>query len=197
MLAIVAAVAVGFTSPAAVNADFWFGGFGDHPREGALTVVASETIVDPKGKTADCSARAILGIADWAPFTCQLILKRGSFRAAKIGDQKTYGVFRLRIVWVQSGYGPDDLPVWDFQVALNKPPAGVRLPLLKKIQFIVDPAGQITNCAADGHWNAELVALACGQLPKMQFVHPVGNSAGQAVTSVQDAAVRFVAEKTN
>jgi hypothetical protein len=196
MFAFVAAAAASFTSPHAVNADSWFGDFGAHPREGALTLIASGTVVDPKGKPESCSAKAMLGMADWAPFTCKLILSRGEFRAAKIGDQKVYGVFRLRNVWVQSGYPPDDLPVWDFQLTVNKSRPGARLPLLKKIQFIVDRAGQITNCAADGDWNAELVALACSELPKMNLVQPARNSRGEAVTSVQDAAVRFVAAGT-
>jgi hypothetical protein len=193
MFAFVAAAAASFTSPHVVNLDSWFVGFGARPKEGTLTLIASETVVDRKGKPETCSAKTMLGMADWAAFTCQLILRRGQFRAAKIGDQKVYGVFRLRNVWVQSGYPPNDLPVWDFQLTVNKSPPGVRLPQLKKIQFIVDQAGHITDCAADGDWNAELAALACSELPKMKLIQPARNSAGEAVTSVQDAAVRFLA----
>lgn len=139
----------------------------------------------------------MLGIADWAPFTCNLILRRGQFRAAKIDDQKVYGLFRLRNAWVQSGYPPDDLPVWDFELTVSKAPPGVRLPLLKKIQFIVDQTGQIADCAAGGDWNAELAALACSELPKLNLVQPARTSKGEAVTSVQDAAVRFVTGTAN
>jgi hypothetical protein len=193
MLAFVAAAAAVFSSPLAVNASSWFSDFGAHPTEGKLTLIASEVVIDPKGKPETCTAKAMLGIADWAPFTCELILRRGQFKAARIGDEKVYGLFRLRNAWVQSGLPPDDLPVWDFELTLNKAPAGVRLPLVKKIQFIVDQSGQITNCSAGGNWNIELAALACRELPKMNLVHPARTGAGAAVTSVQDAAVRFVA----
>src|SRR5438309_6079474 len=161
MFAFVAAAAASFTSPHALYSNSWFSNFGAHPKEGALTLIASETVVDPKGKPETCSAKVMLGIADWAPFTCKLILSRGQFRAAKVGDEKVYGVFRIRTTWVQGGYPPDDLPMWDFEVTLNNVPAGVRLPLLEKIQFVVDQTGQITDCSAGGNWNAELAALAC------------------------------------
>lgn len=196
MFAFVAAAAVTFTSPLAVNSDSWFVDFGAHPKEGALTLIASEIVIDAKGKPETCSAKAMLGIADWGPFTCELILGRAQFRPARIGAQKVYGVFRVRTGWVQSGYLPSDLPVWDFELTLNKAPPGVRLPLLKKIEFVVDQTGQITNCAAGGDWNAELAVVACRELPKMNLVRPARTSTGEAVTSVQDAAVRFVAETT-
>jgi hypothetical protein len=194
MFALIAAAAVTFTSPHPVNSGSWFVDFGAHPKEGALTLIAAEIVVDAKGRPETCSAKAMLGMTDWAPFTCKLILSRGQFRAATIGDQKVYGVFRVRNAWLQSGYLPSDLPVWDFELTLNKTPPGVRLPLLKKIQFVVDQTGQITDCAAAGDWNAELAAVACTALPKTNVVHPAKTRAGETVASVQDAAVRFVAD---
>jgi hypothetical protein len=196
MLALLAATAANFAAPLPQNAEAWFGNFGAHPKEGPLTLIASEIVVDPKGRPETCSAKTMLGMPDWAPFTCELILVRGQFKAARIGSEKTYGVFRLRTAWRQSGYPPNNLPVWDFELSLNKAPSGVSLPLIKKIQFVVEPTGEISACSAESRWNSELVSLVCKALPELNLVRPVRNKAGETVRSVQDATVHVLGPET-
>jgi hypothetical protein len=192
MIAFLAAAAA-FAAPFPIDADKWFEGFGAHPPGGSLTLIASEIVVNPEGKVVSCSARPMLGIREWGPFTCALIQLRGRFRPAKIGDEPVWGLYRLRNAWVQSGYPPADLPVWDFELEVSKAPDGVKLPLLRKIQFVVDQQGKITACSPRGEWSAALAALACGELSKALTIKPLRTLSGEAVPSVQDATVRFVA----
>jgi hypothetical protein len=187
---IVAAAA--YTAAIPIDADTWFRGFGAHPKEGALTLIASEVVVDPRGRVEACRAVTILGDAAWAPFTCGLIRSRGRFLPAKINDRPVYGVFRLRTAWLQGGYAPRNLPVWDLEVAVSRAPDGIELPLTKKVEFIVNEAGEITSCGPRGDWNSQLAALACGELPKLLSRQPVKMTSGVAVSSVQDATVRLI-----
>jgi hypothetical protein len=190
MLALVAAAAA-YTSPIPIDSSTWFQGFGSHPEEGPFTLIASEVIVNPKGRVESCSAVTVLGDTNWARFTCELIRSRGRFHPAKIGDEPVYGIFRLRNAWVRSGYPPKDLPVWDVELTVSKAPDGVSLPRLKKLKFVVDPAGNMTSCGPAGDWNIQLAALACDELPKSLYAAAVRTPAGTATTSVQDITIRF------
>ena len=91
-----------------LNLAKWFVGFGAHPKEGEVTLIASETTVNPSGSVEFCRPSLVFGDAAWAAFTCKLITKRGKFRPAQLGGRSTYGVFRLRNVWIKGGPIPTD-----------------------------------------------------------------------------------------
>jgi len=192
MIALTAAV-VAISAPVAIDVNTWFQGFGAHPKEGPLTVIASEITVNRHGYAESCQSRVLVGDPNWSPFTCELIKSRGQFRPARIEGHATYGVYRLRIAWVQRGPPPPGTPVWDFEVPVGRDLPAIKLPALQKIQFLVDATGRIQGCDAAGKWeHPESAALACEQLPGKVLVRAAVSRAGKPVESVQDAAVRFV-----
>ena len=187
------AATASFAAPQPLNSATWFQGFGAHPKENSLTLIASTITVNPDGRAEACEASTILGETDWAAFTCHLIRERARFRPAMIHDERTFGVYRLRTAWVQRGPAPTDLPVWDFEVPLHDSPADTEFPMVRKIKIAVDAAGKVQGCEASGDWtHPELARTACAQVQQKLRIEPARTRSGDAVHSVQDAAVRFV-----
>jgi hypothetical protein len=200
MIVFVAAAAA-FSAPVPLrHPSEWFGEFTLHPDIDAPTLVTAEITVDPDGRPKLCVPKTVSGDPKWATFTCQVIIGEGRFKPARINTRPAYGVFRLRIAWNNPFTGaslPEDAPVWDYEVGLSPIPAGVKLPSVHKIQFVVDAAGHVQACDAAADWGDETLAkLACNELTKELAIGPAKTRAGQAVDSVQDATVRFVTAKT-
>jgi len=182
-----------FAAPQPINASSWFAGSGVHPKEGPPTLIATEITVTPHGSPLACRASVTSGAADWAPFACARIKDRAFFKPASVDGQRVYGIYRVRIAWIQHGPLPADLHTWDFEVPVNNVPADLKLPVVQKIQFVVDTSGSIKSCNANGPWShPELLTTACSQVARSLSIEAARGQSGEPEESVQDASVRFV-----
>ena len=137
--------------------------------------------------------------------TCDLIKKRARFQAARWTDgSPVTGVYNTTVAWILSTmafYDPMKPPKGhnaDLDISVEQLPPGVKSPSLVRAMFAVDGSGNISSCtseASDNFVEAEndsaLVPIACDQLLKTFKPLSFKDSSGKAISSVQDALVRF------
>jgi len=162
----------------------------DRGEEGS---VATQLVVDPKGRVDSCKVIISSGFADLDTATCRLLTSRARFSPARAEDGRPiYGLYRSLINWSvdrnkRAALGPDA------ELTLNQAPPGTSLPADVWVSYIVEPSGAISNCKADSGAPAapqQLVSLACQQLSRAP-AEVIRNSSGQAVEASDTVKVRF------
>jgi TonB family protein len=166
----------------------------DHGEEGS---VATQLVVDPRGRVDSCKVIISSGFADLDATTCRLLTSRARFTPA-VGDdgRPIYGLYRSLINWTldrskRAALGPDA------ELTLNQAPPGVSLPADVWVSYIIDPNGRLRNCRAyESAANAypRLVGLACQELGRNP-AEIVRNSSGEPVAAADTVRVRFSANR--
>lgn len=159
--------------------------------------VGSAVIVGPNGRAQACIIYVSSGNRKLDAHTCRLIRARARFSPASdpSGSPK-YGLKRLMIGYAIAESPLPNLPmVGDLQLQVASLPPEIGPPAEAKIMFAVNAQGVPSSCTAHPkNKHPSLAAVACehvGEIPAIV----VQDEHGNAVPSVQDAAVVFVVEK--
>lgn len=99
-----------------------------------------------------------------------------------------YGVIRHWTVW-----GRTEGDTFNFELTVNKLPAGIKSGARVDIAFLVDSDGHPSSCTDENNDDhPALVEIACQQLARSMETPAAVTEKGVAVPSVQDATVAFV-----
>lgn len=157
--------------------------------------------VGADGRIQDCQGELQGPVPQLNVYTCKLIRHRAKFRPALIDGVPIAGVYRTVI-----SYAVADRPVEisdkspaDVEVTVDRLPPGMKSPVKVSVAFTVDPTGAKSSCGADqsgrvfrSNNHPALVQIACAEVLEGYRAIPAVN-AGQPITSVQNASVRFTA----
>lgn len=163
-------------------------------------VTRFDLLVDPRGRVESCTVIQSSGHEELDKTTCSLATFRARFAPAR-GPAGTpaYGVYRSQAVWViPEDSLPNTAPGPDLQVSVNMLPQGTLSPPAVQLAYMVDPAGQISACAAlkgSPAQPAALVDVACRELASRLPHQPATTVDGQSVAAVRTAAVLFTAAR--
>jgi hypothetical protein len=205
MLWIAFAASASLSAPVPKNLGKWFYADDVPPyliaKGDGLWLVGVRIGVRPDGAIDGCQVEASSGIAQLDAFTCRKILRRAKFVPATAADGKpAFGVFRRSIMWAVSSAPRDtsDARRPDLQVQVQKLPSDVKSPTFVSVMFAVDQSGNIGSCRAEPTKAFEhvdnvpaLVPIACNRIAKAYKPVPAKDAGGNAISSVQDALVRF------
>ena len=186
------------TAPMPTSSDRWLTP-NDVPikdlKTNSQTVVRMATTVDPEGIVQDCRIEQSNAPTKVDELTCRLMIRRARFQPAIGADGRpAFGVYRTAVeYWVGDGRPLSGRSTWDLGVSVAKLPSGLKSPVDVKIAFAVDAQGKPSACVGqktDSH--PALVNVACTEFLKSVDLLPAKNKAGVAVSSVQNAIVRFI-----
>jgi TonB family protein len=201
------ALAAQFTAPIPTNLNKWFSP-DDVPeyllrKSNGVWLVGVRVTVTPDGLIQSCQIEASSGIPELNTYTCALLTRRAKFHPAQGDDgNPAFGVHRTYVLWaVSEGFSPPDLSkvsLPDLDLTVLTLPKGTKSPALARVMFKVDAEGRISSCAAEQFEtldrikaNPDLTSTACQQIVEKYQPIPAKDTTGKAVSSVQDATVRF------
>ncbi|MGH6658298.1 MAG: energy transducer TonB [Sphingomicrobium sp.] len=152
-----------------------------------------ELTIDPNGQPVGCAVEVSSGHGTLDKRACSIAMKRAKFAPAL--DAKgvpAYGVYRSRLnwavdpeLWAQSEVGPD------FEVSLNKLPAGATGPVSVQYAVLVDTTGKPLDCRAITSGHADILnVLGCAKI-KQDYRRAVALQSGTPVTAVRTAWITF------
>ena len=173
----------------------------DYPA-GALTrneqgATFFQIVIRPDGNPDTCSVLISSGYRELDDTTCKLMLKRARFAPVQGSDGKAiYAVYRGTMTWAI------DAPISrvrgaDFDLEINRVPAGVTLPVEFKVSYFHGGNGSFGQCTAveaDERPPVVLSDLACKAVSQSPG-DPIRNSQGQLVDAMDEALVKFSLKK--
>jgi protein TonB len=163
--------------------------------EGPSFVVGFRVAVDPTGRPQSCRLEKTSGLEDLDTYTCKLVMKRARFKAASdVNGAPMYGVYASYMKWwVGERPPPPPAPFGgDLDLMVDSWPAGIKSPATIRIMFAVDAQGRPSACRSEkADAAAPLVEIACDQILRRLKPVPAVDRGGAAVSSVQDAEIRF------
>ena len=204
LMILLAAAAASLSAPQPVNLRDWFNS-DDVPfaamQSGRLYLVGFSLVVSPTGEVVECLLDVKSGVREIDQRSCSRPLSRARFRpATSLNGQPSYGVYRTHAHWIVSGR-PVDLPkvvVPTIDLKVNRLPDGIASPAIVRVMFAVDEGGQPSSCMEEpphgpepGAPQPRLAAIACGEIVRTFRATALKDRRGKAVSSVQDAIVRF------
>ncbi len=184
-----------------ISPNEWFNSK-DSPKT-ALRVAESGPItytidVAPDGSPVRCYT---VSMADLDQKVCEIVMKRARFQPARDEQGRpAFGVHERVASFLMPGRGRQRPDPAKLVVSGADLPAGVSTPAHASVAFVVDRESAIGNCGpapAERRRFIQVVdalsPLACERLARDYRPAPARNAAGEAVTSVQSAMVRFEA----
>ena len=152
-----------------------------------------DVTVDPRGRPVGCNVDVSSGHELLDEKACSVALKRARFQPAlDAKGNPTYGVYRSRLnwaidpeLWAQSEAGPD------FEVSINKLPAGASSPVSVQYAVLVDAAGVPIDCRAlTLNYGNALNEVGCAKI-KADYRRVAMLSPGSPVSAVRTAWITF------
>jgi TonB family protein len=167
-------------------------------RKGEQGDVVADLLVNPAGAVDTCTIVLSSGFADLDDATCALLQRRAHFIPAKDGAGKPmYDVVRTPpVTWSLGSFRGFPVPP-DYDLLINRAPAGVELPVEFMVDYLVTRDGNSRDCELSGKSApAELVALACQTLASAP-THVIHNREGLPVEAGNQATFRFSLDKAH
>jgi hypothetical protein len=162
--------------------------------------VGVQLTVRPDGSLQSCDIDRTSGVAELDRRSCDIIHQRAKFAPASLNGKQVYGIYRTTIGWALAD-APVQVPRVDnpeLDLSVQSLPPPLQPPVVVRVMFAVDAAGQLSSCTAEPGLSLEhannvpaLVSIACEQLVATFKPAPPRDAQGTPVASVQDAVIRF------